>query len=232
MKSLTNYINEKMVYNSETIYKVTPTSKEELIKIIRKEFENKNYDLTFIDTCKISDMSSIFVDIDKYTKDWDIELNISTWNTSNVTDISNLFSNVRKISKIDLTHWDVSNVKYMSSVFSVTNLKQVGDLSKWDLHNCKDIGAMFYMCSELESIGDISNWNVSKVIDTDFFLSGCHKIKSIGDISKWNVIRVNDFTEMFSNCHELKLDLRKFIKNVPEKYVDDIAKNSKNIIVK
>lgn len=120
----------------------------------------------------------------------------------------------------------------MSSTFSVTNLKQVGDLSKWNLHNCKDIGAMFYMCSELESIGDISNWNVSKVIDTDFFLSGCHKIKSIGDISKWNVIRVNDFTEMFSNCYELKLDLRKFINNVPEKYADDIAKNSKNIIVK
>ena len=48
MKSLTNYINEKMVYTSKTIYKVTPTSKEELIKIIRNEFENSNYDLTFM----------------------------------------------------------------------------------------------------------------------------------------------------------------------------------------
>ena len=74
MKSLTHYIQEKLIIKKGNNYKCFPKSKEELQDIIlqRIEKEGNKVDLSDIDVSKIADMSSLF----EHT---DFNGNISSW---------------------------------------------------------------------------------------------------------------------------------------------------------
>ena len=53
--------------------------------------------------------------------DWD-NLDVSTWNTSNLTDIDNMFEN-SFITEIDMSNWDTSKIITNKNVFS--NMKNL-----------------------------------------------------------------------------------------------------------
>ena len=94
MKSLSQYIQEKLIIkksttkkNKNTNYKYFPESKEELQDIIKQRIkqEGNEVDLNDIDVSKINDMSSLFYDYGKFNGD------ISKWDVSNVTDMKFMF---------------------------------------------------------------------------------------------------------------------------------------------
>ena len=113
MKSLTNYIREKLIIkkNKTANYKYFPETKEELKDIIKKRIkaEGEEVDLNDIDTSKITDMSKLF----SYTY---FKGDISKWDVSNVTNMCSMFSLCDKFN-CDISNWDVSNVKNMSYMF-------------------------------------------------------------------------------------------------------------------
>ena len=87
MKSLTRYIQEKLVIkNKSNNYKYSPETKEELRDIIKRRIkkEGKKVNLNDIDTSKITDMSNLFYGLD-------FNGDISNWDVSNVTDMSYMF---------------------------------------------------------------------------------------------------------------------------------------------
>ena len=97
MKSLTHYIQEKLVINSlqeklvikkTNQYKYFPQSKEELRAIIEKRIkdEGNEVDLNDIDVSNITDMSSLF-------EETNFKGDISKWDVSNVTDMQDMFYN-------------------------------------------------------------------------------------------------------------------------------------------
>ena len=91
--------------------RLKPTSKEELIDIIREEIDKQgpDADLNFIDTSLITDMSMLF---------WWIKIGnikINEWNVSNVTKMIAMFTNQN--FKCDLSGWDVSNVERYDAIF-------------------------------------------------------------------------------------------------------------------
>jgi surface protein len=47
-----------------------------------------------------------------------IELDLSGWDTSNVTDMSYMFLYSSKLKELDISGWDTSNVKNMKSMFA------------------------------------------------------------------------------------------------------------------
>ena len=113
MKSINNYISEKLVINrniNKIHYNYFPKTKEELQDIIEQRIkeEGNKCDLNDIDVSKIDNMSYLF----------------------------------RK-SKFngDISEWDVSNVKYMNGMFE--NSKFNGDISKWDVSNVTNMHDMF-----------------------------------------------------------------------------------------
>ena len=182
MKSINNYIFEKLIINKNTNdkkhYSYFPKDKDQLKYIINTIIHNNKNN-------KIIDLNCI--------------------NTSKITNMAFLFDGLTSIKKIDISDWDVSNVKSFAHMFySCTNLISIGDLYSWNVSNVVNMSNMFYYCSKLKSIGDISKWNISKVTDLWCMFGYCNSLDNIGDLSSWNVENINDFSYMFYECTSLK----------------------------
>ena len=137
---------------------------------------------------------------------------INNWDTSRVTDMSNLFlyldyikfKDFNKIyNKMEISNWNTSNVITMESMFS--NLKHLNiDISKWETKNVKKMNNMFYNCYNINV--DISNWNFSNVITMESMFSNCYNIKS--DLTKLDTSNVQIMKDMFKGCKLFNQNLR------------------------
>ena len=139
MKSLKNYIQEKLTIKKNINYKYFPETKKELREIIVKRIkdERKEVDLNDIDVSKITDMSRLF-------EDTDFNGDISKWDVSNVTNMEYMFYWCENFNQ-DISSWDVSNVTNMSWMFGrCKSFNQ--DISSWDVSKVKDNKFVFYNC--------------------------------------------------------------------------------------
>ena len=141
MKSLQEYINESESKTDLSTNKVQPKTKDELKEIIKDTFEHKQYDLNFIDTSEITDMSKLFANC-KY------DFDVSKWDVSNVTNMFNMFDGCTKFN-CDLSSWDVSKVKDMSFMFNQCKSFEGKGLEQWNVSNVEDFREMFYKCSKV-----------------------------------------------------------------------------------
>ena len=122
MKSLKNYIQEKLVINSlqeklvikkTNQYKYFPQSKEELRAIIEKRIkdEGNEVDLNDIDVSNITDMSNLF-------NETNFNGDISKRDVSNVTNMYSMFYDCESFNQ-DISKWDVSKVTNMSQSYTI-----------------------------------------------------------------------------------------------------------------
>ena len=126
--------------------KVQPKNKKQLKQLIDYAFKHNIYDLNFIDTSEITDMSNLFEDIRH-------NFDVSKWDMSNVIDISFMFYGCHNFN-CDLSRWNVSKVENMYSMFTMCkNFKGKG-LENWDVSKAEDIRYMFSGCDKMT----IPNW--------------------------------------------------------------------------
>ena len=139
MKSLTQFIQEKLVIKTYKNYKYFPETKEELKDIIKQRIkeEGKEVDLNDIDTSKITDMSNLFFGLD-------FNGDISNWDVSNVKDMYGMFYGCKLFNQ-NISQWDVSNVTEMNSMFTFCKSFNQ-DISDWDVSKVKDMRYMFDYC--------------------------------------------------------------------------------------
>ena len=203
---ITEYIIKKKLdtpINSE--HKYHPQTKEELIENIKELLDKEETDFNCIDTSEITDMSNLFSDsyIDGNTERIiikDMNINISNWNVSNVTNMGEMFNNCCSFD-CDLSNWNVSNVEDMQYMFvSCKNFTGKG-LENWNVSNLKYMAGMFEGCQNFTGTG-LENWDVSKVTGMSEIFSEC--IKFDCDLSKWNVSNVKDMFRMFDGCKIFK----------------------------
>ena len=177
MKTINNFIAEKLNLGKAKTYTCQPQTKKELRNILEERLaENKNANLNDIDVSEITDMG--FMKDDGHGV--------------------GLFENLDP-HNIDISEWDVSNVENMISMFWTCRNFNC-DLSNWDVSSCKDMANMFCGCINFNS--DLSKWNVLKVEDMHNMFVGCTHFNS--DLSKWNVSNVKDVDDMFLACSSLK----------------------------
>ena len=125
--------------------KVQPKNKTQLKSLIEYAFNHNIYDLNFIDTNEITDMSNLFMNCE-------YDIDVSNWDVSNVTNMSAMFYYCKNFD-CDLSNWDVSNVKYMYFMFG--HCKQFNcDLSRWNTSKAKATLNMFDGCDKMT----IPNW--------------------------------------------------------------------------
>ena len=82
---------------------------------------------------------------------------IEYWNTSQITNMSNLFKNKYEFNR-DISKWDVLNVINMKNMFyNCYRFNQ--NISNWDVSNVVNMSGMFRFCLTFNHL--INKWNVS-----------------------------------------------------------------------
>ena len=210
---LQQFITERLKITSSTkSVTLRPTTKEELKDIIEHELDKQgpDADLNFIDVSGITDMSNLFVNMDKNISNlikssMNIRnIKIDQWDVSNVKDMSMMFYGCENFN-CDLSKWDVSNVYNMRNMFEECS-KFNSDLSKWDVSNVTSGSKMFFGCSNFNC--DLSSWDVSNMTHMSFMFCNCNKFAGNG-LDKWGtrVYNVEYLSGMFMNCENLDVDL-------------------------
>ena len=194
---------------------IFPKSKKNKILDMSSMFEmtsNLKYlDLSGLDTSSVVKMNDMFYFSGVNT------LDLSSFNTSLIEDMSLMFNGCTNLTSLNLSSFNTSLVKEMSYMFyycpSLTSL----DLSNFDTSNVENMEGMFTYCSSLTSL-DLSNFDTSNVYKLDEMFSGCINLISL-NLSSFNTSKVSDIDEMFFDCNSLiLLDISNFDLN--EKYSD------------
>ena len=128
-------------------------------------------------------------------------------NTSEVTDMSFMFSGCYAMTSLDVSHFNTSNVTNMASMFYGCSDLESLDLSNFNTANVTDMNCMFLGCSGLTSL-DFSSFNTAKVTDMNHMFNGCGALSI--DLSSFNTSSVTDMSSMFSGCSVESLDLSSF----------------------
>ena len=130
-------------------------------------------------------------------------------NTSQVTDMHNMFYNCYHLQTTDFSGFDTRKVKDMSYMFyNCDSLKSL-DISNFNTSEVTDMRGMFDSCIGLTSL-DLSHLNTSKVSVMASMFQSCINLLSV-NLSGWDTRNVISMTSMFRRCHSLKtLDLSGF----------------------
>ena len=130
-------------------------------------------------------------------------------NTSQVTDMHNMFYNCYYLQTIDLSGFDTRKVKNMSNMFyNCGSLKSL-DISNFNTSEVTNMRSMFYHCIGLTTL-DLSRLNTSKVSIMISMFELCLNLLSV-NLSGWDTRNVGSMYHMFEKCKSLKtLDLSGF----------------------
>ena len=134
---------------------------------------------------------------------------IENLNTSEVTNMSEMFSDCRALTSLDLSSFDTSNVTNMEGMFFNCNSLTSLDVSSFNTSNVTDMGSMFQECSSLTSL-DVTNFVTSNVTNMECMFQDCSSLTSL-DLSNFNTSSVVNMHGMFDTCSGLtSLDLSNF----------------------
>ena len=137
------------------------------------------------------------------------EIDLSNFNTSEITDMSNMFRSCFSLTYINLTNFDTSKIIDMKSMFEGCSSLEHLDLSYFDTSNVLNMSSMFLGCSKLYSV-NLSNFDTSKVQNMSKMFYECYNLISL-NISKFDTMKVTNMSYMFYSCSKLEyLDLSNF----------------------
>ena len=125
-------------------------------------------------------------------------LDLSSFNTSKVTNMSNMFFECSSLTSIDLSSFNTSKVTNMFNMFSWCPSLTSLDLSSFNTSNVTNMYGMFEYCSTLTSL-DVGSFNTSEVTSMYGMFSDCQSLTSL-DLNSFNTSKVTDMYEMFDGC--------------------------------
>ena len=104
-------------------------------------------------------------------------LDLSSFNTQNVTNMSYMFYKCNNLQSLDLSSFNTQKVTNMSYMFYECKYLQNLDLSSFNTQNVTSMSDMFYKCNNLQNL-DLSSFNtqnVTSMIDM-FTFSGLNRV--------------------------------------------------------
>ena len=87
---------------------------------------------------------------------------LNTWNTSTITDMSQMFFEDSKLTSLDVGNWNTSNVTTMANMFQRASGITSLDLSRWNTSNVTNMTAMFMNMTALTTL-NLDNWIFSNI---------------------------------------------------------------------
>ena len=138
-----------------------------------------------------------------------IEIDMTNFDTSLVTDMSYMFFNCVSLETLDISNFNTINVETMEYMFSFcSNLISI-NLQSFITSKVTTFSAMFAECTSLKSI-IINNFQTELVIDMSYMFYYCTSLETL-DISSFNTKNVGSMYYMFAYCMSLKsINLQNF----------------------
>ena len=128
-------------------------------------------------------------------------LDLSNFDTSRVTNMSFMFSGVSNLTTLDLSNFDTSKVTNMSNMFSATPKLTTLDLSNFNTSNVTDMSHMFHDMSSLTSL-NLSSFDTSRVTDMSWMFKGMSNLTTL-DLSNFDTSKVTNMYAMFNATRNL-----------------------------
>ena len=167
----------------------------------------------------VTDISDMFQECNEL-----VELDLSNFNTSNVTNMRGMFNKCHKLKKIiGINKFNTTIVNNMYGMFNECNELEYLDLSNFNTINVENFGLMFQECFKLTYV-DISNFNFQNAKNFGWMFNKCYKLKEIKGINIINNIKNINKNGIFDDCPRLK-----DIPNYEKRNIQNIIKKKINI---
>ena len=212
--------NNNVPENAVESWNVSEDKEKGTVKawVVPNSSDSSKYDLYIGAKGKVianEDSSNIFYDF-RGVKEINFDNN---YDTSNATNMTNLFRNCTSLTEIDLSSFDTSNVTNMYAMFcmwdSVLNLTPENKLEhikfghNFITDNVTNMRSMFAGLTELKEL-DLSNFNTKNVTTMYHMFTDCKNLVIL-DIGNFNTSKVTDMGGMFLGCRSLAtLDVSSF----------------------
>ena len=129
-------------------------------------------------------------------------VDLSGFDMGNVTDMSDMFKECGNLETVDLSSSETGQVTSMSDMFCNCNSLKTIDLSGFDTGNVSNMSLVFYGCNSLKTI-DLSGFDTRNVSNMSWMFYGCTSLETI-DLSSFNTENVVDMSWMFMYCNSLE----------------------------
>ena len=163
--------SEEFVKNNESNFKIIYDNNElDLIPFLELSPDKKTIEIFLLQINQITNLSKMCAEcLELYSFP-----KLGKLNTETVTDISELFANIKLTNLPDISTWNTSNITNMSGTFKgCSALFSLPNISKWDTSKVNNFNSLFMGCSKLEELPDISSWNTSNVSTMQYMFMGC-----------------------------------------------------------
>ena len=130
-------------------------------------------------------------------------------NTSEVTNMANMFNGCINLTAIDLSHFNTSKVTDMEYMFQDCQQLLQLDVSHFNTSNVTNMEGMFDGCQRLSQL-DVTNFNTSNVTNMEYMFQDCQRLLQL-DLSHFDTGSVTTMRGMFGFCESLNsIDMRSF----------------------
>ena len=142
-------------------------------------------------------------------------------------DSNAMFYNLVNLTSLDVSSFDTSKVRGMGNMFFGDEKLVSLDLSNFNTQSLTNMDKMFYGMSNLTNL-NISSFNTSNAVDMGFMFSGAKKIVGL-NLSHFDTLKVTNMNGMFENMEGLtELNISSFnTKNV--EYMSSMFKGLKSL---
>ena len=157
-------------------------------------------DLTNFDTSLVEFMDGMFT----YCYNLQVIKGIEDFSTKNTSNMDSMFASCNSLSVLDVSRWDTSNVTNMSYMFSGVPVTEL-DISNFSTSEVTDMSGMFNYCSNLLDL-DMSNFDTSKVTNMSYMFKHCSSLTNL-NLDNFNTFNVTTMEGMFDNTRFISLNL-------------------------
>ncbi len=125
-------------------------------------------------------------------------VDVSGFNTSQITNMNSMFYGCDSLKKLDLTGFDTSRVKDMGWMFYGCDSLRILEVRGFDTGSVTNMIGMFEECNSLVNL-NVSGFNTSRVTDMSWMFYGCGALSNL-DVSGFDTGKVTDMNNMFGRC--------------------------------
>lgn len=164
----------------------------------------KSVDLSGLDVSSLTSTSHMF-----YTYRGS-SITLPDFSSGNVRDMSFMFHDAYNITNLTgLSSFNTSNVTNMRQTFSLVSSLETLDISHFDTSKVTDMGAMFAASHQLKKL-DLRNFNTSKVTDMSYMFDTCSRLTDL-NVTSFDTSNVTSMQGIFHSTSSLKvIDLSSF----------------------